>query len=133
MTAPLSADALRWRCDAADLDFETTDDVKPLVGVVGQDDAVEALRFGLETDAPGQNVFVRGLSGTGRMTLIQKLLEDIRPRCALTRGPLLRAQFRPSRSPSAHHASRGQRAGLPPPRGEARGLHSRAPGTGSLI
>ena len=85
MTAPLSADALRWRCDAADLDFETTDDVKPLVGVVGQDDAVEALRFGLETDAPGQNVFVRGLSGTGRMTLIQKLLEDIRPRCALTR------------------------------------------------
>jgi predicted ATP-dependent protease len=85
MTDPLSADALRWRCDAAELDFESTNDVKPLVGVVGQDDAVEALRFGLETDAPGQNIFVRGLSGTGRMTLVQKLLEDIRPSCALTR------------------------------------------------
>ncbi|MBU0640262.1 MAG: AAA family ATPase, partial [Planctomycetes bacterium] len=85
MTNPLPADVLRWRCDGAELSFETTSDVKPLVGVVGQDDAVEALRFGLETDAPGQNIFVRGLSGTGRMTLIQKLLEDIRPSCALTR------------------------------------------------
>ncbi len=85
MMAPLSADVLRWRCDAAELTFETTDDVKPLVGVVGQDDAVEALRFGLETDAPGQNIFVRGLSGTGRMTLVQKMLEDIRPSCAVTR------------------------------------------------
>jgi len=85
MTNPLSSDVLRWCCDAFELDFETTNDVKPLVGVVGQDDAVEALRFGLETDAPGQNIFVRGLSGTGRMTLIQKLLEDIRPSCALMR------------------------------------------------
>jgi predicted ATP-dependent protease len=85
MTDSLSADALRWRCDAAGLSFDTTDDVKPLVGVVGQDDALEALRFGLETDAPGQNIFVRGLSGTGRMTLIQKLLQDIQPSCDLTR------------------------------------------------
>ena len=85
MTDPLPADVLRWRCDASELGFETTNDVKPLVGVVGQDDAVEALRFGLETDAPGQNVFVRGLSGTGRMTLIKRLLEDIQPSCTLTR------------------------------------------------
>ena len=85
MTNPLPADVLRWRCDATELGFETTNDVKPLVGVVGQDDAVEALRFGLETDAPGQNVFVRGLSGTGRMTLIKRVLEDMQPSCALTR------------------------------------------------
>jgi len=85
MTNPLPVDVLRWRCDATELGFETTNDVKPLVGVVGQDDAVEALRFGLETDAPGQNIFVRGLSGTGRMTLVKKLLADIRPSCALTR------------------------------------------------
>lgn len=36
-------------------------------------------------DAPGQNIFVRGLTGTSRMTLIQKLLEDIRPMCPLAR------------------------------------------------
>jgi hypothetical protein len=59
--------------------------MKPLVGVAGQDDAVEALRFGLGTDAPGQNIFVRGLSGTGRVTMTQKLLEEATLSCPLTR------------------------------------------------
>ncbi|MFH1748370.1 MAG: ATP-binding protein [Planctomycetota bacterium] len=78
---PLPIETLRWRCDATTITFDSTNDVKPIIGVVGQDDAVEALRFGLETNAPGQNIFVRGLTGTGRMTLIQRLLEDIRPSC----------------------------------------------------
>jgi len=59
--------------------------VEPVTGVVGQDAAFEALRFGLETDAPGQNIFVRGLSGTGRLTLVRRLLEEIRPVCPRTR------------------------------------------------
>ncbi len=54
-----------------------------MVGIVGQDDAIEALRFGLETNAPGQNVFVRGLTGTGRMTLLKRMMEDIKPTCPL--------------------------------------------------
>ncbi len=75
----LSVEALRWRCDADTLPFDTTDDVKPAAGVIGQDAAVEALRFGLETDAPGQNIFVRGLVGTGRLTLVRRLLDEIHP------------------------------------------------------
>ena len=82
---PLSPAALRWRCDPDTLPFESTADVEPVRGVVGQDDAVEALRFGLETHAAGQNVFVRGLSGTGRMTLLKRLLDEIRPTCAIAR------------------------------------------------
>jgi len=77
----LGADALRWRCDPEKLPFASTSEVEPMVGVVGQDEALEALRFGLETGAPGQNVFVRGLSGTGRMTLLKRLLEQTRPAC----------------------------------------------------
>ncbi|MGK0217912.1 MAG: putative ATP-dependent protease [Planctomycetota bacterium] len=72
---------LRWSCDPASLGFETTLEVEPLHGVVGQDDAVEALRYGLEVHAPGQNVFVRGLTGTGRLSLVKRLLEDIQPSC----------------------------------------------------
>ena len=83
--SPLSPDALRWQCDPARLAFKTTSEVKPVVGVVGQDDAVEALRFGLQTSAPGQNIFVRGLTGTGRMTLLKRLLEDTQLSCPLTR------------------------------------------------
>ena len=82
---PLPAAELRWRCDPANLSFETTADVDPETGVIGQADAVESLRFGLETDAPGQNIFVRGLIGTGRMTLVRRLLENIRPSCPLAR------------------------------------------------
>ena len=74
---------LRWQCDPGWLSFRTTADVEPITGVVGQDDAVEALRFGLEIDAPGQNIFVRGLSGTGRMSLVRHLMQEIQPACAL--------------------------------------------------
>ncbi|MEZ5558172.1 MAG: ATP-binding protein [Pseudomonadales bacterium] len=75
---------LRWQCIEDWLDFATTADVEPVKGVVGQDDALEALRFGLEIDAPGQNVYVRGLTGTGRTTTIQHLLTDIQPPCPPT-------------------------------------------------
>ena len=68
---------LRWRCDADRFDFETTEELEPLSGMIGQDDAIEAMRFGLEIYAPGQNVFVRGLSGTGRMSLVGRLLKEI--------------------------------------------------------
>ena len=82
-TAPpaLAPAALRWRCDETSLPFESTDEIKPLGGIIGQDTAVEALRFGLECRAHGQNIFVRGLSGTGRMSLVQRLLEEMKPRC----------------------------------------------------
>ena len=79
----VTAAALRWSCDEAWLPFATTDEVEPLTGVVGQDDAIEALRFGLEVSGPGQNVFVRGLPDTGRLALVCQLIEDIRPSCPL--------------------------------------------------
>jgi ATP-dependent Lon protease len=79
----LRADQVRWRCDPAQLPFQTTDEIEPARTVVGQDAAVEAVRFGLECYAPGQNIFIRGLTGTGRMTLVRQLLEQIRPACPL--------------------------------------------------
>ncbi len=78
---PLPVEALRWRCDPGTLSFDSSADIEPVAGVIGQDVAVEAMQFGLETSAPGQNIFVRGLSGTGRLTLVHRLLEDIRPAC----------------------------------------------------
>lgn len=77
-----SAD-LRWRCDHRALSFANTGEVEAAHGVVGQDDAVEALRFGLEIHAPGQNVYVRGLTGTGRTRLVRHLLSEVRPACDL--------------------------------------------------
>lgn len=77
--APLSADQLRWRCPATCLDFSTTADLRPAEGVVGQEEAVEALKFGLAIDAPGQNVYVRGTTGSGRLSLVNDLMRVVRP------------------------------------------------------
>ncbi|MEO0660378.1 MAG: ATP-binding protein [Planctomycetota bacterium] len=78
---PLAPEALRWRCDATELEFETTAEVPPMIGFAGQDAAIEALRFGIECDAPEQNVFVRGLTGTGRMSIVRRLLDEMRLDC----------------------------------------------------
>jgi len=73
---------LRWRCDAAAFDFETTADLQPLEGIIGQERALKALKLGVELYGAGYNTFVCGLSGTGRATTVQQLLERIRPQCA---------------------------------------------------
>lgn len=73
-------DQLRWRCDPASLDISSTNDVKPLKEIIGQDRALRALRLGLEIKHYGYNVFVTGFSGTGRMTTLKRLLSEFQTR-----------------------------------------------------
>ncbi len=82
---PLPPEALRWRCPADWLGFETTADIEPSRGIRGQPTALEALRFGLATRAPNHHVFVRGLAGTGRAALLGEVMDELRPRCDLVK------------------------------------------------
>ena len=100
-------DKLRWHCDETLLDFETTDDVEPMTGVIGQDDAVEALEYGLEVNAAGQNIYVRGLVGTGRLTLVRRLLEQIQPGTSLAPDLCYVNNFSAPDSPSLIELPRG--------------------------
>jgi len=68
---------LRWRLDPADLPFETTNDLKPLKEIIGQDRGVAAFKLGVGIDKPGYNVFVTGAAGSGRMSTVRKLLQEI--------------------------------------------------------
>jgi lon-related putative ATP-dependent protease len=52
---------------------------------VGQDRALEALRLGLEVRAPGYNVFVSGISGTGRTTTVLQMVRELAPSCPVPR------------------------------------------------
>ncbi len=70
---------VRWQCDAKKLGFKNTKEVEPVDVIVGQDDALDALKFAIECDAYGQNVYVRGLSGTGRMSMVSKILNEVKP------------------------------------------------------
>lgn len=73
----LSADQLRWRCDASSFCFQTTKDVEPLQEFIGQDRAIRAIDFGLSLNRPGYNIFVSGLTGTGKMSVIKAHLEKL--------------------------------------------------------
>lgn len=69
------------------------------MGIVGQETAIEALQFGIACDAPGQNVFVRGLVGSGRTKLLKKLVEDLLPTCKLKSDRCFVHNFRDPRRP----------------------------------
>jgi lon-related putative ATP-dependent protease len=107
-TTKLTTQQLRWMCDDSQLSFANTTEVTPVAGVVGQDDAVDALRFGLEFNGPGQNIYVRGLTGTGRATLVEHMLHDIQPPCALAEDRCYAHNFEHPDTPKLLTLSRGQ-------------------------
>ncbi|MFN8474021.1 MAG: ATP-binding protein [Anaerolineae bacterium] len=75
----LKAADVRRTVDPSCLPFESTADVAPLEGIIGQPRALDAIEFGLEVGAPGYNLFVAGSPGSGRETTIRAYLERHAP------------------------------------------------------
>jgi lon-related putative ATP-dependent protease len=72
---PLPASRARRRCDPAELRFETTAELEPLEGMLGQARAEEAMRFGVGVRHRGFNLFVLGPAGVGKHRLVADTLE----------------------------------------------------------
>ena len=66
-----------WHCNTTDFTFECTDELAPPQGLIGQDRALKAIQFGLEVDKRGYNLFVTGLTGTGKASAIKRHLQSI--------------------------------------------------------
>ncbi len=77
MVRELRGEDLRWRCPREWLPEAGTEAVEPAAGIVGQERAVEAIALGLGMPGVGYNVFVAGLSGTGRLTTIKRFLDQL--------------------------------------------------------
>ncbi|MFN8499821.1 MAG: ATP-binding protein [Anaerolineae bacterium] len=75
----LHASQVRRTVDPARLPFNSTAEVAPLEGIIGQPRALDAIEFGLEVAAPGYNLFVAGSPGSGRETTIRAYLERYAP------------------------------------------------------
>ena len=75
---------LSWHCDLSFVPFTCTDEMTPLEDFIGQDRAIRAIQFGLGLNKPGFNIFVTGLSGTGKTSIIKAFLKKI----AEERGPI---------------------------------------------
>jgi lon-related putative ATP-dependent protease len=67
----LKAADLRCICDPKVFKFKNTSQLKPLEEVIGQQRAVQALEFGLNMNHSGYNIFVTGLEGTGKSTIVK--------------------------------------------------------------
>ena len=74
----LRPEQLRWTCDPRNFKFKTTADLVEKAEIIGQEKALKAMRTGLSISSPGFNVFVAGLSGTGKMTTIKFILERLK-------------------------------------------------------
>lgn len=71
----LEAEELTWRCNPAQFEFESTDELPALVENIGQERAMTAIDFGLGIGNDGFNIFILGEPGTGRSSTIKKILK----------------------------------------------------------
>jgi len=68
---------LRNTCNPNSLGFETTEDVPPNEGPVGQARAIAAIDFGLQIRTDGYNLFAAGLPGSGRFKTVRTHVEKM--------------------------------------------------------
>lgn len=71
----LEPEKLYHKCDSAQFSFETTAQLEDFAQFIGQPRAVEALKFGIDIEREGYNVFALGHSGTGKHYLVSQFLE----------------------------------------------------------
>ncbi|HYE09677.1 MAG TPA: ATP-binding protein [Patescibacteria group bacterium] len=73
----LTVEDLRNVCDPAVLGFETTKELESLDGIIGQGRAAAAMEFGLAIKRTGYNIYVAGMTGTGRSSYTRSIINKI--------------------------------------------------------
>jgi len=77
MIRKLAVNEMRCNCDPQMMDWKSSAEVGSKGTIIGQDRAVRAMRFGLDIQDKGFNIFVAGRPGTGRTTAIERFLDEI--------------------------------------------------------
>lgn len=73
----LPATQLTHALDSGLFPFADTTTLEPFSGVLGQEQAVEALEFGVAMSRSGYNLFVMGEPGSGRFSYVQRYLKQV--------------------------------------------------------
>ena len=66
----------RRACPDDFITCQATNELEPLIEIIGQERALKALQFGLDIQEEGFNIYVAGLPGTGKRTAILTFLEQ---------------------------------------------------------
>jgi len=77
MPEELTAEQVAARCDPNLFGCDSTADLTATDTIIGQERALSALKFGLNIQRPGFNIFVAGPSGTGKTTVIRSFLQAL--------------------------------------------------------
>jgi lon-related putative ATP-dependent protease len=73
----LSFEQLKRSYDLKGFACETTETLPEIKGMIGQDRAIRAIEFGLNIDSPGYNIYVAGVSDTGRTSTVERILREL--------------------------------------------------------
>lgn len=73
---PLTPNQLRIVCDPGQFDFETTAELAPLTAIFGQERALDSLKFGIDIEQKGYNLFVMGPPGIGKHSIVEHFLNE---------------------------------------------------------
>lgn len=73
---PLAPEQLYARCNPDDFSFSTTAELPGLTGIIGQQRATEAVRFGINIQRKGYNLYVMAPPGSGKQTLVRQFLHS---------------------------------------------------------
>ena len=71
----VAVEQLRLTCDPGVFPFETSAEAPLLTDIIAQERAVDAIRFGLGIAEPDFNIFVAGISGTGKSYTVRSFVE----------------------------------------------------------
>lgn len=73
--APLPASVLYKSCNLDQLHFSSTEELEDIDIIVGQERALEAIKFGVRIKKSGYNIFAMAPDGTGKLTTAKQLAE----------------------------------------------------------
>ena len=73
----VSYEKLYWHCDPTLFKFECTKELAPLREFIGQERAQRAMEFGLNMPTDGYNIYMAGLSGTGKTSMVKTFIEKL--------------------------------------------------------
>lgn len=63
-------------CDPKKFDFTSTAELAERISALGQDRAIKAVELGINIKSKGYNLFCLGLEGTGKTSLVKRILEE---------------------------------------------------------
>jgi len=72
---PLEVASLCRHCDLSLFSFQTTAELSASTEIIGQQRAVDAVQLGIDMQYPGYNLYVLGEPGSGRHSVVRRLLE----------------------------------------------------------